>query len=167
MRFPQPCDIEQKVIDTAKKVYEKNRQDFASVYNYAVVLSVGECDDGGVWISQSAQAKLLFSEALKLKLTSPSCFAGLAYLTMYESGLAAALYDSSIGRDDSIFTNAVKKEQARAKEAVRYMDKALKYKYVGDYLKAMQEEQTLIKQELDKLEQANIQTQVRKGLSKK
>lgn len=23
LRFPQPCDIEQKVIDTAKKVYEK------------------------------------------------------------------------------------------------------------------------------------------------
>lgn len=88
-------------------------------------------------------------------------------MTMYESGLAAALYDSSIGRDDSIFTNAVKKEQARAKEAVQYMDKALKYKYVGDYLKAMQAEQALIKQELDKLEQANIQPQVRKGLSKK
>nr|QGT50618.1 hypothetical protein Elusimicrob1349_0880 [uncultured Elusimicrobia bacterium] len=169
LKFPQDCNIEDSVIAAAKKVYEKNPKDFAAVYNYAVTLSAGECDDAEAYIS-SAQVKLakrLFKEALTLKPTSPSCYAGLGYLTMYESGLSGAIFFGDNAMDDKLFPHTVKANQAAAKQALEYYKKAMQYKYDGAFLPAMKDEMQRLEKELNKLKTNSAKTAVRKGLSKK
>lgn len=94
LKFPQSCNIEEKVMLAAKKVYEANPQNFEAVYNYAVTLSAGDCDDvemGVISPQQANKAERLFEKALELKPTSPSSFAGVRVCDDVQGGFDRGL----------------------------------------------------------------------------
>lgn len=171
LKFPQECNIETSVINAAKKVYQNNPNSFEAVYNYAVTLSAGDCDDivpAYIPPEQLILAKQMFKKALQLKPKSPSCYAGLGFLTMLESGLSEAIFitDSAID-DDGMFSRTVRRNREAAQEALDYYKKALDYGYTGSILPGIKEEVRLLKKELNSLKANNTKRQVRKQASKR
>lgn len=153
LSFQQDCNIDDEVIAAAKKVYEANPNNFVAVYNYAVTLSAGVCDDVETYIAPEhiKLAKRLFKRALELKPTSPSSYAGLGFLTMNESGLSGALLVGGNSLDDNLFPNTVKAHQQAAKDALSYYNKALEYKYTGNFLPVLKEHKKALEEALKKI----------------
>ena len=169
LKFPQECNIEPSVISAAKKVYQNNPNTFEAVYNYAVALSAGDCDDvvpAYIPQDQLRLAKQMFKKALQLKPTSPSCYAGLGFLTMLESGLSEAIFVGDNAMDDGMFARTVRANQSAAQKALDYYKNALKYGYTGSILPGIKEEVRLLEKELNKIKANNTKNQVRKQASK-
>lgn len=169
LKFPQECNIEESVIARAKKVYNQNPNNFVAVYNYAVTLSAGDCGDTSPWIPEEhvELAKKLFTKALKLKPTSPSCYAGLGYLTMYKSGLAEALLVGNNSMDDTLFPRTVKAHQQEAEQALAYYEKALELNFTGSFLESMKYDIKDLKKALEQIKTDHTRKAVKGKVSKK
>lgn len=170
LKFPQSCNIEERVIAAAKKVYEQNPNDFAAVYNYAVTLSAGDCDDAApayIVPNQITLAKKMFKKALTLKPSSPSCFAGLGFLTMLESGLSEAFIWGNNALDSNLFPSAVKAHRMAAQQALEYYTSALKHGYTGTFLETLKEEKQELEKVLNSLKASETKKKITKKVAKK
>lgn len=166
LKFPQPPNPNQEVIAAAKKVYEQNKNNFAAVYNYAVVLSVEEVDELPTPFD-APKAIGLFKEALKLKPNSPSCYAALGYLMYFTEDFFSAEYGASMHRQDSIFVNAVREKQKEAETIVNYINKAIALKYDGSLLGVLKNDKKELEKALATVKGQKTTRQIKQTLSTK
>lgn len=161
LSFPQNYfDDSSAVQKAAKAALEKNPESFAANYNYAVVLSNEEMDEGRyIEPKNAALAVKYYNKALEINPKSASAHVALADLTLYQLGLDWGSFSSPDG--DKLWVRQVGKNRKEVQGALAHFKKGKTLGYKGKFpLDEMIGNITSAFQRLDK-------AAIKKGLSGK